>query len=64
MPDDPLIQELQRKLDEAQWLMEEDREDLARKLGELRELWAMMAARPRLDRSRPRQQKRNSTRHG
>lgn len=49
MPDDPMIEELQCKLDEAQWLLEEDREELARRLGEFRQLWAMMAAKPRLD---------------
>jgi hypothetical protein len=43
MPDDPMIQELQRKLDEAQSLSEEDREDLVGLLAKFRELCKAIA---------------------
>ena len=46
MPDEAIIEELQRKLDEADWLCDEDRAKLTRMLGQFREVCAKMEASP------------------
>ena len=44
MPDEPILEELRGKLEEADWLAEEDRAKLTKMLGQFREICASMEA--------------------
>lgn len=46
MPDEPIFEELRGKLEEADWLCEEDRAKLATMLGQFREICASQDANP------------------